>query len=86
VEWIETPPANGESEAFFKGRAFHYFRNRGRYPLEPGCVNKGLSCFVRSACVDEARLFIRLCRIEQGRKDRPRWWNDRPYHRYSIWY
>ena len=86
MDWTKAPSARTPSEKFFRERAIYYFRERLRYPLEQTSMYDGLVCYRRAACVDETRLFIRLYRIEQGRPDRPRWWDDRPYHSYSIWY
>jgi hypothetical protein len=54
-----------------------YFCARVRFGLQPHVEDDPmfgkLHRSIRAGCLDEARLFIRLCRIEQGRKDRARW-------------
>ena len=86
MDGVSGPDDNVPGLAFLKEAIGYHFRERLKYPLAPGCVNHDLVCYLRESGPNEARFFIRLCRAEQGRKDRPRLFNDRPYWRYGIWY
>jgi len=69
-----------------------YFSNRTRYPLrlyvEDNALFGELKRYVRDGCVDEARLYIRMCRVEEERtaKRRRIFERDRPYWVYAPWY
>jgi hypothetical protein len=69
-----------------------YFRKRTQFPLQPyvedSCMFGDLHRSIRAGCVDEARLFIRMCRVEEERTEgRQRiFGRDRPYWRYRPWY
>jgi hypothetical protein len=69
-----------------------YFRTRRQFPLQPfveeNAMFGNLRRSIRAGCVDEARLFIRMCRVEEERTaGRERiFGRDRPYWRSRPWY
>jgi hypothetical protein len=70
---------------------FH-FRARLQFPLQPEIEDNPfhgiLRRSVRAGGVGEARLFIRMCRVEEERTDKRRriFLRDRPYWSYYPWY
>jgi hypothetical protein len=70
---------------------FH-FRRRLQFALqrniEDELILHELPCFFRTEGVNEARLFIRLCRVEEERTEKRRriFLRDRPYWSYYPWY
>jgi hypothetical protein len=81
-----------EFAGFCRQKVRHYYLARHQFPLEECVIKGGLWDGVlfsqRTGAVREARLFIRLCRIEEEHwsNRRREFTRDRPYWRYFVFY